>query len=90
MLKSTSVTIHTIPQTNTRFGTRSKLYFDAFIENYDDVFWAGMDITKAEVNTMLEISKGKEPKWPLTDQKNKDLLISYITQHKKNKISAKH
>ena len=49
------------------------MHFKAIIDNYEDIHWKGMRITKYELDTMLGVRKvggvRKMPDWPLNDRK---------------------
>ena len=59
MIKSASLTIHNnntlVSKTKSDSMEQMKLYFDAFVENYDEIFWSGMDISRSEVDEMLGV-----------------------------------
>ena len=54
---------------------RALAYFRVFMENYDKIFWAGMDITRNEIDDILGILRDNceggsgqiinLPEWPI-------------------------
>ena len=54
MLKATQVPIHNMVN-DEAIEDRAPCYFYAFMQNYDEIFWGGMDITRNEVDEMLGI-----------------------------------
>lgn len=54
VLKSHPIVIESIIEEESVYD-RVPLYFRAFMENYDQIFWAGMDIKKEEFDSMLGI-----------------------------------
>lgn len=54
LLKASPVTIHSMTHSEA-IEDRTPPYFHVFMENYDEIFWSGMDITRQEVDDMLGI-----------------------------------
>lgn len=53
-LKASPITIHSMTHSEA-IEDRTPHYFHAFMDNYEEIFWSGMDITRQEVDDMLGI-----------------------------------
>lgn len=78
VLKATPYVIHTMTH-NEAIQDKLPFYFRAFMENYDDIYWRGMDITRQNVDEMLGILRDDDgdgsgkiisiPKWPISKER---------------------
>ena len=88
MIKSTQIVIHNLTHQEV-IQDRIPYYFRAFMDNYEEIFWAGMDITRIEVDEMLGIVRDEVdghimtlPEWPISSKKQL-ILQAYVRRHEK-------
>ena len=92
VFKATPVVIHSMIHEEA-IQDRALAYFRVFMENYDKIFWAGMDITRNEIDDILGILRDNceggsgqiinLPEWPI-NQHRQVMLQGYVRRHEKD------
>lgn len=98
VLKASPIVIHTMVHEED-IQDRALAYFRVIMENYDRIFWAGMDVTRDEVDDMIGILRdngeggtGKilsMPEWPINQQRQV-MLQGYVRRHDKDPNFKNH